>query len=71
MKKYRWKKGEQISGDDFRDVESEIRSMTEARDDFGNSIAGSYLDDIDSQYAKKNIEVIIKTWRERERTNSW
>ena len=65
MERFRWKKGEGITIDDFRNVESAIRALTEALDDKGNIITDPYRNDADCQYAKVNIEVIVKTWRRK------
>ena len=58
MKKiFRFNKGENVIEDDFRSIESAIRERTISIDD--------KEDDIMTQCAKENFEVIIKRWRKK------
>jgi hypothetical protein len=61
---FKWKKGEQITSDCFTNVESAIRCLTEPRDEKGNLLSDPEDNDRDVQYAKVNIEIVVKTWRQ-------
>ena len=52
---FRFSKGEYVTQDDFLDIESAIRDQTKPMD--------NAEDEITTQQAKKNFEVIIKNWR--------
>ena len=54
-KRFRFNKGESVTEDIFKNIESAIRERTISKN--------SNEDDITSQYANEDFEVIIKNWR--------